>query len=83
MASTYFMSSVNGFVSSKRRLQRAAELPGDAEVQADGLHVPDVREAVRLRRKPRRDGTPEAVGRDIVRDHVSNEVLSGGGRSGI
>ena len=78
MASTYFMSSVNGFVSSKRRLQRAAELACDAEVEADGLRVADVQEAVGLRRETRGHRAAEAAGRDVVGDEFADEIATRG-----
>ncbi len=53
MDSTYSISSFVGFVSSKRRLQTAAEFARDAEVQADGFGVADVQIAVRFGRKTR------------------------------
>ena len=76
MASTYFMSSVNGFVSSKRRLQRPPNSSREPEVQADRLHVADVQEAVGLGRKARRDRAAEAAGRDVVGDELANEVVA-------
>ena len=61
----------------------AAELLRDAEVEADRLHVADVREAVRLGREARRDRAAEATGRDVVGDHLSDEVFAGRGRGGV
>jgi hypothetical protein len=45
---------LTGLVSSNRRLH-AAELPGDAEVEADRLGVADVQVAVGFRGKTRHD----------------------------
>jgi hypothetical protein len=42
-----------------------------------------VREPVGLRRESRGYRPAEAVGRDVLGDHLSNEVLSSSGRSGI
>src|SRR5690606_28953463 len=55
----------------------AAELPGDAEVQADRLGMADVQVAVRLRREPghRRRVPP---GGDVGTDDLADEVLATG-----
>src|SRR6185503_5332671 len=55
----------------------AVELGRDAEVEADGLHVADMRKAVRLRWKAGRDPAREPVGLDVLRDHLANEVARG------
>ena len=78
IASTYLMSSVVGIGVVEAQVAAAAELPGDAEVEADRLHVADVREAVRLG-EARVDRPAEAAARDVVGDHLADEVLAGGG----
>ena len=77
IASTYFTSSVNGFVSSKRRLHAPAELAREAEVQADRLRVTDVQVAVGLGREARRDRAAEAVRVDVLGDELADEVRAG------
>ena len=57
----------------------AAELPGDAEVQADRLGMPHVQKAVRLRREPRGGRPTEMTIGDIVGHHLANEVATRGG----
>ncbi len=59
----------------------AAELAGDAEVQADRLGVADVQVPVRLRRKARRDAPRMTRRPDVLRDDRANEV-EGFGRAG-
>jgi len=56
----------------------AAEFPGQTEVEADRLGVPDMREAVRLGRKAGANGTPEAARGDVGGDHLADEVGTGG-----
>ena len=61
----------------------AAELLGDAEVETDGLGMPDVQKAVRLRREPRNhvlDRVVAQVGANAVADEIP-EIL-GHRRSG-
>ena len=53
----------------------AAELLGDAEIQADGLGVSDMEIAVGLRRKPGDDLAGAAAG-EIGLDDVANEVAT-------
>jgi hypothetical protein len=65
------------------QIAATAELLRDAEVQTHGLHVADVREAVWLGREARCDWSAETIGRDVVSDHLSNEVLAGRGRGGV
>src|SRR5258708_18386684 len=58
-------------------------LPGNAEVEADGLGVADVQVAVGLGRKARDDLRVTLRG-DIRRDDVADEVTRGGrGRAGL
>jgi hypothetical protein len=52
----------------------AAELLGDAEVQADRLGVANVELPIRFRRKARDDTAAELAGRDVARHHGANEV---------
>ena len=59
----------------------AAELAGDAEVQADRLGVADVQVPVRLRRKARRDAPRMTRRPDVLRDDRANEVEGFGARS--
>ncbi len=59
----------------------AAPLLGDAEVQADGLRVSDVKIAVRFRRKPRRHAPMVLPGREILVHDGADEV-DGWGRGG-
>ena len=58
----------------------AAVLLGDAEVEADGLHMPEVQVAVRLRRKARLHLAIRAR-RQVGFDDLANEI-AGGGRLG-
>ena len=83
IASTYLMSSVDGIRVVEAQIAAPAELVRDAEVQADRLHVADVRKAVRLGRKPRGDLPAKAVGRDVLGDHFANEVTAGRTRSSL
>ena len=57
----------------------AAELAGDAEVQADALGMADVQVAIRLRGKARVN-LRIALLRDVLRDNVADEIA--GGRRG-
>ena len=52
----------------------AAELAGDAEVEADGLGVADVQVAVRLRREARDDAAAVRARGDVSGDDLANEV---------
>ena len=52
----------------------AAELLGDAEVQADRLGVADVQVAVRLRRKPRVHTPAMSAGPQVLGDDLADEV---------
>ena len=56
------------------QVELAAELRGDAVVQADALGVADVQVAVRLRREPRRHASAPLAGLKIVRHHLPDEV---------
>jgi hypothetical protein len=56
----------------------AAELRGDAEVQADRLGVADVQVAVGLRREAGADGGVPAAGQ-VVADDLADEVAADGG----
>src|SRR5439155_14597535 len=56
----------------------AAELPGHAEVDGDGLGVADVQVAVGLRRKPRDHLAAEAAGAIVLQDDVADEVAGPG-----
>ncbi len=69
----YSCSSLVGLVSSKRRLQLAAEFLRDAEIQGDRLGVADMQVAVRLRREARHDPAVLA-GDEIGLDDVADEV---------
>ena len=53
----------------------AAELAGDAEVEADGLGVADVQVAVRLGRKAR-DHLADATRGQVLLDDLAEEVLA-------
>ena len=60
----------------------AAELAGDAEVEADRLGVADVQVAVGLRREARHDGgVPPAA--QVVGHDVADEVAALGGDAGV
>ena len=52
----------------------AAELGGQAEIQADGFGVADVQIAVRLGRKARVHAAAELAGLQVVEDDVANEI---------
>ena len=52
----------------------AAELPGHAEIDRDGLGVADVKIAVGLGRKARDHLAAEAAGAVVLEDDVANEV---------
>ena len=54
----------------------AAELLGDAEVDADRHRVPDVQIAVRLRRKPRLHAPAVLPRRNLLRNDLADEVLA-------
>ena len=56
------------------QVELAAELRGDAVVQADALGVADVQIAVRLRREPRRHAPAPFARLQVVRDHLPDEV---------
>ena len=55
----------------------AAELRGEAEVQADGFGVADVQIAVRLRREPRVDTSAVLIGFQVFEDDLANEIRTG------
>jgi hypothetical protein len=57
----------------------AAELGGDAEVQADRLGVADVQVAIGLRRKTRLDRGMATAG-EVVADDLPDEILPCGCR---
>ncbi len=76
IASMYSCSSLTGFVSSKRRLQRPPNSRRDAEVEADRLGVADVQVAVRLRREAG-DDRRRPAGREVGGDDVADEVGQG------
>ena len=65
------------------QVAHAAVLPGDTEIQADGLCVTEVQVAVGLGREAG-DDLLVAFGGDILRDDFSDEITgcgSGGGRA--
>src|SRR3546814_2067412 len=64
------------------QVAQAAELGGDAEVQADRLGVADVQVAVGLGREAGADGGMLPVGQ-VLADDLADEVLLFGGRRGI
>src|SRR3546814_2794998 len=64
------------------QVAQAAELGGDAEVQADRLGVADVQVAVGLGREAGADGGMLSVGQVLAED-MADEVLLFGGRRGI
>jgi hypothetical protein len=55
----------------------AAEIGGDAEIEADGLGVADVQVAVRLGRKSRDHAPVIPARRHIGRHDLTNEILTG------
>ncbi len=61
----------------------AAELLGDAEIDADRLRVTDVQIAVRLGREARLHAPAVLTGRDLVRDDLTDEVAAARGLSGV
>ncbi len=67
------------------QIAAAAELAGDAEIQADGLGVADVQVAVRLRREARVNlrvlPRPHVLGHDVA-DKIRRRCRNGGGRGG-
>src|SRR5262249_35245474 len=65
----------------KAEVADTAPLLGDAEVQADGLRVSDVKIAVWFRRKPRRRASMVLPGREILVHDGADEV-EGRGRGG-
>ena len=79
--STYSTSSLQGFVSSKRRLHVPPKSCGDAEVQADRLGVADVQIAVGLGREPGIDPPAMFARAVVLADDLADEV-GGGGRGG-
>ena len=74
MESTYSFSSFAGVGVVEAQVGLAAELGGEAEVQADRLGVADVQIAVGLGRKARMHAAAELVGLQIVEDDVADEV---------
>ena len=65
------------------QVAEAGELPGDAEVEANGLAMPDVQVAVGFGRKPGDDSLVSSGG-DIRGDDVADEIrgIRFGGRTG-
>ena len=59
------------------QIAASVEFLGDTEVQADGFDVADVRKAVRLGRKARRDRTAEPAGRHVFGNQLTDEVFPG------
>src|ERR1035437_7645768 len=64
------------------QVANAAELAGDAEVQADAFRVADVQVAVRLRRKARVDARIFVL-RDVRGDDVADEIGRRGRRGRV
>ena len=79
MESTYSVSSLEGLVSSKRRLHLPPNSCGESEIEVDGFRVADVQIAVRLGRKARMHAAAVLVGLQVVEDDLADEV--GRGRS--
>src|SRR5262249_61837711 len=65
-----------GICVVEAQVAASAKFARDAEIHADRLDVPDVRKAVRLRRKPGRDPTAKAVALDVLGDHLTDEVAA-------
>src|SRR5262249_21771763 len=57
----------------------AAELVRQAEIQADGLGVPDVEVTIRLRRKARPNAPVVLAGLQVVDEDIADEVGGTGG----
>ena len=74
MESTYSVSSLRGVGVVEAQVALAAELGGQAEVQADGLGVADVQVAVRLGRKARVHAPAVLVGLQVLEDDVADEM---------
>ena len=80
MESTYSVSSLLGIGVVEAQVGLAAELGGQAEVEADGLGVADVQIAVRLGRKARVHAALVLVGLQVVEDDVADEIRGAGRR---
>ena len=76
MASMYSCSSLVGIGVVEAQVAAAAELLGDAEVEADRLGVADVQVAVGLGRKARHHARVPA-GIEVGLHDVADEVLPG------
>ena len=74
MESTYSVSSLLGIGVVEAQVGLAAELRGQAEIQADGFGVADVQIAVRLRREARVYPSLILVGLQVVQNDVANEI---------
>ena len=74
MESTYSVSSLEGFVSSKRRLHLAAELLRQAKIQADRFCMPNVQITIRLGRKTGVHTTLVFAIFQVFENDVSDEV---------
>ena len=72
--STYSTSSLQGLVSSNRRLHSPPESAGDAEIQADRLGMADVQIAVGLGREAGVDAALVLAAFEVVVDDLADEV---------
>ena len=72
--STYSVSSLDGLVSSKRRLHLPPNSLREPEIEVDRLGVADVQVAVGLRRKARVHASAVLVGLQILEDDVADEI---------
>ena len=70
----YSRSSLVGLVSSKRMLQRPPYSFGQAEVEADGLGVPDMEVSVGLGRESGLDPPLKAARLQVVLEDGPEEV---------
>ena len=83
MESTYSVSSLHGIGVVEAQIGLAAELRGQAEIEADGFGVADVQIAVGLRRKARVYASLILVGLQVVQYDVANEIGWAAGRLGV
>ena len=79
MASTYLMSSVNGLVSSKRRLQRPPNSVAMPKFRQIDFTCPMCGKPFGSGGKRVAIGRPKRLVADVLGDHVANEVLVRGG----
>ena len=75
--STYSTSSLHGIGVVEAQVALAAELGGEAEVEADRLGVADVQVAVGLGREARVHAAAVLVGLQVFEDDVADEIGTG------